>query len=79
MNLFCKDCKRMFVFSEREQAFFAQHKWSEPVRCRDCRKIYRERQKDPSFGWKSTMHVSFGWKHRRHRVAYPPHTVGGFR
>ena len=79
MNLFCKDCRKMFVFSEYEQTFYASRKWSEPVRCPDCRKIHKEKQKDPFFGWRSSMSPGFTRKHRHTRVHYPPHVVGGFR
>ncbi len=37
-NLTCKDCRSTFVFTESEQAFFAEKGFSEPVRCVDCRR-----------------------------------------
>lgn len=37
MKLTCRDCGKSFVFSEKEQAFFTQKKWKDPVRCPLCR------------------------------------------
>jgi len=37
--LVCKDCKRKFVFTVREQGFFGQKGWRDPVRCRVCRRM----------------------------------------
>lgn len=36
-SLACVDCKSPFVFTERDQAFFAKMKFSEPKRCKSCR------------------------------------------
>ena len=37
MNLTCRECGSTFVFTEGEQAFFAQKGFSEPTRCPSCR------------------------------------------
>ena len=38
----CKDCEMLFVFSKRDQEFFAEKGFTnEPQRCRDCRLIRR--------------------------------------
>ena len=37
-TLVCKDCNAEFVFTEGEQAFYAEKGFTnEPTRCRDCR------------------------------------------
>lgn len=79
MNLFCRDCRKMFIFSDGEQEFYAVRKWPDPIRCPDCRKAHKERQKDPYFGWQSAMSPNFVRKQRHTRVHYAPHVVGGFR
>ena len=37
IELECKDCKRMFDFSEGEQTFFKEHLLHPPKRCPVCR------------------------------------------
>lgn len=40
--LICKDCGAQFVFSVREQQFFAERGFAnQPARCRDCRHARR--------------------------------------
>ena len=42
-TLICKDCGKEFIFSASEQEFYAIKKFEhEPVRCKECRKKYRE-------------------------------------
>lgn len=36
-TIVCKDCGVEFVFTEREQEFYASKNFSEPVRCKACR------------------------------------------
>lgn len=45
-TLVCKDCKKEFIFSAGEQAFYAEKGFkNEPVRCHECRdKKRRERE-----------------------------------
>ena len=35
--LICKDCKRKFIFDVRDQKFFGQKDWKDPIRCLVCR------------------------------------------
>ena len=38
-TIVCKDCGKEFVFTEGEQAFYAEKGFTnEPVRCPECRK-----------------------------------------
>ena len=38
-TIICKDCNKEFIFTEGEQAFYAEKGFeNEPVRCPDCRK-----------------------------------------
>lgn len=39
--LFCRECKKMFVFSASNQKAYAANGWDEPKRCKDCRKKRR--------------------------------------
>jgi len=41
-TLTCQDCGTQFVFTERDQAFFAERGFSEPKRCRTCAKTRRQ-------------------------------------
>jgi CxxC-x17-CxxC domain-containing protein len=48
--LSCKDCGNEFVFSVREQQFFAEKGFSnQPQRCRDCRQMRRSQTLDKPF------------------------------
>lgn len=39
IHLTCRDCNAPFVFSERDQEFYAEKGWqNQPTRCRDCAK-----------------------------------------
>jgi CxxC-x17-CxxC domain-containing protein len=43
----CKDCGSQFLFSMREQQFFAEKGFAnQPVRCRDCRQVRRSQSSD---------------------------------
>lgn len=47
--LTCKDCRGQFVFSAREQQFFAEKGFqNEPQRCRDCRQARRSQHGESS-------------------------------
>ena len=37
--LICKDCGRKFVFTVKEQMKFGQKGWTDPVRCKVCRRM----------------------------------------
>ena len=43
-TIVCNDCGAEFVFTEREQQFYASKNFSEPVRCKACREA-RKAQK----------------------------------
>lgn len=50
-TLVCKDCNTEFVFTEGEQAFYAEKGFTnEPQRCPECRKA-RKAQRRPSTGF----------------------------
>src|SRR5258708_20586287 len=51
-TLTCRDCGTSFIFSEREQEFFAQKGFTnEPSRCPDCRAARKAaRGSDTSYG-----------------------------
>lgn len=38
----CKDCGKEFVFTARDQEFFASKQFSEPKRCKPCRQIKKQ-------------------------------------
>ena len=44
-TLVCNDCQKEYVFTEREQEFYAEKGFEEPKRCPDCRKA-RKQQKN---------------------------------
>lgn len=75
----CKECTRIFVFSESQRKAYRERKWSDPIRCKCCQEKAHERRWDPYWGWESTMGSSASIKKRHHRVNYPVHVVGGFR
>lgn len=41
-KLTCIDCQTEFLFSERDQAFFAQKQFTDPKRCKPCRDIKKQ-------------------------------------
>jgi CxxC-x17-CxxC domain-containing protein len=48
-TLTCKECGNEFIFSGREQQFFAEKGFqNEPQRCRDCRQARRAQNGDKS-------------------------------
>ena len=75
----CKECTRVFAFSQTDQEDFCRRGWHEPVRCARCREIAKKRRSDPYWGWESTIGSSASMKKRHRRVNYPAHVVGGFR
>jgi hypothetical protein len=79
MTLFCQDCHKLFVFSEHEQDFFFANGWKKPVRCPNCRKVHKERRRDPYWGWESTMRASVPTKFGDANTALIYSIVGGFR
>ena len=46
-TIVCKDCGKEFVFTEGEQAFYAEKGFEhEPIRCPACRKAKKARNKN---------------------------------
>lgn len=43
-TIVCKDCGKEFVFTEREQEFYASKNFSDPVRCPECRQARKEQR-----------------------------------
>lgn len=41
-KLNCADCGTEFIFSERDQQFFAQKGFADPKRCKPCRDIKKQ-------------------------------------
>jgi NAD-dependent SIR2 family protein deacetylase len=35
----CQDCGKEFVFTEKDQKFYAEHNFVEPKRCKTCRDL----------------------------------------
>lgn len=48
-NIKCADCQKEFVFSEGEQAFFAQKQFTDPRRCKPCRDAKRAAKNERKF------------------------------
>lgn len=44
ITIVCKDCGKEFDFTEREQEFYAQNEWNQPIRCPECRQIAKKRR-----------------------------------
>lgn len=75
----CKDCTRIFTFTEESQKEFQKRGWKDPIRCARCIERAKERRSDLYWGWKATMGSSASVKKRHRRVNYPVHMVGGFQ
>ena len=46
-TIVCKDCGKEFVFTEGEQAFYAEKGFTnEPVRCPECRKARKQQRRN---------------------------------
>jgi hypothetical protein len=43
-TLICKECKNEFIFTERDQEFFKEKGFSEPMRCPTCRRARKNNQ-----------------------------------
>lgn len=49
-TLVCKDCGKEFIFTEGEQAFYAEKGFTnEPTRCPDCRKAKKQARREGNF------------------------------
>jgi hypothetical protein len=40
----CRDCSQTFQFSEKDQEFFKKNGWNDPIRCRPCRNLAKQRR-----------------------------------
>ena len=49
-TLTCADCSEQFVFTERDQEFYAQRGFTEPRRCASCRAIKKAQRDGGSSG-----------------------------
>lgn len=43
-HLTCSDCNRDFLWSAREQEFFAEKGFQQPKRCKECKQRRKEQQ-----------------------------------
>lgn len=43
-ELTCKDCGKPFEFPEKDQEFFKRNGWHDPIRCRPCRNLVKQRR-----------------------------------
>lgn len=49
-TLVCRDCGKEFLFTEGEQAFYAEKGFTnEPTRCPDCRKARKQARREGGF------------------------------
>lgn len=49
-TLKCKDCGADFIFTEGEQAFYAEKGFeNEPQRCAECRKARKQQRQNESY------------------------------
>lgn len=49
-TLVCKDCGSEFIFTEGEQAFYAEKGFTnEPVRCQDCRRARKQQRNNNNY------------------------------
>ena len=49
-TIVCKDCGNEFVFTEGEQAFYAEKGFTnEPVRCPECRKARKQNRRNDNY------------------------------
>lgn len=43
-ELTCADCRSKFLWSAKDQEFFAERGFSEPKRCKECRQAKKEQR-----------------------------------
>lgn len=49
-NLTCKDCRKEFLFTEGEQAFYKEKGFeNEPQRCPECRRAKKQQNSNRGF------------------------------
>ena len=44
INIKCQDCEEEFVFTVREQKFYQDKGYANPIRCKKCRALKKERE-----------------------------------
>jgi len=44
LTVTCRDCNTDFLLPAKEQEYFLKKKWSQPKRCKVCRKVNRDRK-----------------------------------
>jgi Probable zinc-ribbon domain len=49
-QLTCADCNQEFVWSAKDQEFFAEKGFQQPKRCRDCRQAKKDQRGDRGEG-----------------------------
>lgn len=42
----CRNCGKEFIFTAGEQAFYGEHKFPDPVRCKECREARKNKIKN---------------------------------
>ncbi len=57
-TLQCTDCNNEYIFTAGEQEFFAERDFSEPKRCKECRKLLRQKKKQRRGGNKKQIYRS---------------------
>ncbi|WP_460294608.1 zinc-ribbon domain containing protein [Clostridium tertium] len=45
-KIVCKDCKKEFIFVVGEQEYYKLKQYKEPLRCKECRAIKKEKYKE---------------------------------
>ncbi len=84
----CRDCGKLFPFTDGEQEYYKKHSLKTPTHCRPCREeikraiedyIEEEKYLPASREVLSVFYDHSGMKRGYSRVYYACHTVGGFR
>ncbi len=45
-ELRCVECKHVFTFTDKEQAFYSSHRFPDPIRCPRCRKAIKLKREE---------------------------------
>lgn len=56
-NIKCNQCRSQFVWTSEEQMFYAENKFDEPKRCKDCRNNNKQYGKPPSVERKKRLNL----------------------
>jgi hypothetical protein len=49
-TIVCIACHEEFLFPVRDQEFFGEHGWKDPIRCRKCQKLRKDRYARDKYG-----------------------------